>query len=633
MKKGRIPRRWQLVLLAMVTFLVCSISADAQVFSNGDVFVAIGHSQVQWRRGNGALVKTLTATVTNNINMTGMAFDSAGNLYASMFDSQAVAVFDNSGDFLTTFGSGYNLDPESIVIDSNRNVYVGQADGSHEILKFDSTGTLLAQYTVTPDQRGSDWIDLAGDLCTMYFTSEGKNVQRFNVCTGVQLSNLNPAPLPGTFAYAHRLRSNGETLVADTEFVVRLDSAGAVIQTYTAPGTNNFFALNLDPDGTSFWTGDLSNGNVYKYDIRTGNILLQFNAGGGSNIVGGITVKGELTASAGPPPTTCVTRNSRFWFTHAYSLFGTNCVTLLRALQANLGGINLGYVSLPAFYEDSNSTKDANDAMQEALGFYLRSKSRTRDGATASSLCRSRKKLSVELIAATANVVLLGTQPQNCTYQSGLTTLSFPADLLHQARQVAAGDDPVACKAMTALLRTFNSNGVTNNFNGELVECSPLPNKILRSIARDPTTSFNCPGPNNSCATAQTVVFQNATNAFAKARFSTTVDMSQFASLEAFWKITPPTAAAGRSFKANTSGSAFDNILTVLTGTCTVTTSNGNTIVDESGLTSIVSNESTNGTFASAVNFTTDGTNTYYIRATPGTSVAPGRLKIQVSSP
>src|ERR1043166_1612001 len=161
---GLLKSRGRLVLMAGAIFVLAgSRTVFSQTFSNGDVFVAVGQGQVQWRHGNGALVKTLAAPISGNIATTGMAFDSAGNLYVTMFDSQAVAVFDNAGNFLKTFGSGYNSDPESIVIDSAGNVYVGQADGGHEILKFDSQGTLLQQFSVSTDQRGSDWIDLGSD--------------------------------------------------------------------------------------------------------------------------------------------------------------------------------------------------------------------------------------------------------------------------------------------------------------------------------------------------------------------------------------------------------------------------------------------------------------------------------------
>jgi hypothetical protein len=70
-----------------------------------------------------------------------------------------------------------------------------------------------------------------------------------------------------------------------------------VIQNYTAPGDSNLFALNLDPDGTSFWTGDLGNGDIAHFDIASGTELGHFNglAAGGGSSVAGLSVAGEVT--------------------------------------------------------------------------------------------------------------------------------------------------------------------------------------------------------------------------------------------------------------------------------------------------------------------------------------------------
>jgi hypothetical protein len=624
-------------LAVLITSIIYVLSSQrnlcAQVFSNGDVFVAVGNASVQWRQPNGSLIRTLQAPMAN-VNTAGMAFDQAGNLYVTMFESQTISRFDNAGNFLGTFGSGYNSDPESIVIDSQGNVYVGQADGSHRILKFDSSGNLLAQFLVNTEDRGTDWIDLGSDLCTMYYTSEGKHVKVFDVCASQQLPDLNTSSLTGAIAYAHRLLANGDTLVADTSVIARLDDTGNTIQTYTVSGTNNFFALNLDPDGRSFWSGDLTSGNVYKFDIASGNVLLQFNAtGGASNLmVGGIAVKGEITASSTPRTGQCVTRNARFWFTHAYSNDSsqTNCATLLRALQANLGGISLGFIRLPARYENVSNTKDVTNAVQEALGFYWLAKGRTGDRTSASSVCRARKDLAVELITATANVELLGTNPSDCTYSNGTTQANFPTNLLQQARQALRGADKVAAKNMTALLRKFNNSGRINSFVGELAECSPNTTKALKRIARDPTTQFDCLGPNTTCASAEEIIFATSTNVFSAAKFSRSANLNDVTA-QAWWKISPPIAASGRTFRADTFGSSFDTVLTISTGACTVATSNGVSVVDTNALLPVVSSDNADNTMQSQVGFTTDGTSTYFIEVTSAAGV--GRLQLHVRSP
>jgi hypothetical protein len=150
----------KLRLIAPLVVVCClagvgSQVAQAQTFQTGDVFVGVttqtgpvlGPGKVLWYRPNGTPTPTLIATLDTGQASTetaGMAFDASGNLYATVFAAQNVVKFDRSGTLQGTFGSGYNLDPESILFDSAGNAYVGQADGLHQVLKFDSAGNPLA---------------------------------------------------------------------------------------------------------------------------------------------------------------------------------------------------------------------------------------------------------------------------------------------------------------------------------------------------------------------------------------------------------------------------------------------------------------------------------------------------------
>ncbi len=185
-----------------------------------------------------------------------------------------------------------------MMIDSSGNVYIGEADGNRDIKKFNAAGTLLFNFNVATESRGSDWIDLAADQTTMYYTSEGYIIKRFDVSTNTQLTDF--ATLPERPSYALRILSGGGVLVASSQHCYRLDSTGALVQTYAKPvGETSFlFALNLDPDGTSFWTAGYSSGNVYKIDIATGTVMLTINTklDGPVNTLAGLTVYGEKTA-------------------------------------------------------------------------------------------------------------------------------------------------------------------------------------------------------------------------------------------------------------------------------------------------------------------------------------------------
>jgi hypothetical protein len=226
-------------------------------------------------------------------------FDRTGNFFVTDFDSQAITKFDPNGTLIGNFGSGYNLDPESILRNASGNIFVGQADGTHQVLEFKATGTLIRSFAPATENRGTDWITLASDECTMFYTSEGPHVKRFNICTNTQLPDFNTTPLPGS-AFALRIRPTADVLVADYGLVVRLDASGNQIQTYTLTGPSGaescLFALSLDPDDTSFWTADLCTADVLRVDITSGSVLESFNAGSGLTVAG-LSVKNEICAA------------------------------------------------------------------------------------------------------------------------------------------------------------------------------------------------------------------------------------------------------------------------------------------------------------------------------------------------
>ena len=324
-----------------------------------------------------------------------------------------------------------------------------------------------------------------------------------------------------------------------------------------------------------------------------------------------------------------VTRTSRFWFTHGYAA-ETNCATLLKALTASGGILDLGFVTLATENRNPDNVIDGTDAFIEALGFYWRGTGRTgEDRGTqsaklkSSSLCTARKQMAVELIAATANTGLLGTFPLNATYRIDHTVTNFPADLLAQARTAAAGGDVTAIRSMTALLKKFNSSGVTNDLPNGLVECSTQSAKILRPISRDPTLKDTCPGINDTCQSAQQLVsfpFSQSVNLTAYGN-NLSVPSCTGGGRAAVWSVAPPVAAAGRNFLVKTSGSNFDTVISVRQGGCDVT----NQIAQIGCVDSVL------GVGGEQFLFTADGVNPYFI-IVQGKSGAYGKTKISVSS-
>ncbi len=300
-----------------VLLLLCSaaVSLQAVDWKVGDVFVAVGHGSYFHYTNTGTdsspnyvLVETITVGGSPD-QTSGCAWDSQLNLYVTDTTSQQVIELNGISHMaVQTLATGLNS--TSVMFDSSGNLYVGNAEVAGTtnagVLKYvpslppnSSTGTFT--YPTSPTATfnsgiNSDWIDLANDQKTVYFTGEGFVVEKEDLSAPLSLTN------PSTFstsplnqAFAVRLLppfdGTGDLLLADTAQVVRLDSTGAIAQTYNFPKATNLRALTLDPNGTSAWVGDFKDGNVFRFNISTGAIEFTISAGGGAKVAG-VCVRG-----------------------------------------------------------------------------------------------------------------------------------------------------------------------------------------------------------------------------------------------------------------------------------------------------------------------------------------------------
>gem|GEM_PF-5526926 len=310
--KGSFARNARLTLAAIsllaVTVMALALQqthvavADGVAFQRGDVFAGSGSGKVKHFSPSGTLADTLDTTSASN-EETGMCFDGQGNMYVTNWTANSMTKFNNKGILIGhPWGSPFSSHPESCVVDAAGNVYVGESDDSARIFKFDSNGVELATYSPQVEDRGIDWLDLAADQCTIFYTSEGNAVKRFNVCANSQLPDFR-SDLDGP-CFALRVRLNGEVMVACDNQVYRLSFTGTTIETYEASTygeQGTLFGQNLDPDGTSFWTGGYTSGRIYRIDIATGGLIDYFDTKP-ETFLAGLGVFGEITA-AQPTPT------------------------------------------------------------------------------------------------------------------------------------------------------------------------------------------------------------------------------------------------------------------------------------------------------------------------------------------
>ena len=299
--------RVRTICAGAILLLLLSGAASAIPYNVGDIFAGVGGGKINEYTPTGILVQTIDST-SGSAEQTGMCFNALGNLYATSFTAGKMELFDNNGNLLTyPWGGSFSTHPESCVIDNTGNIYTGEVDGANMIRKFDPSGTSLASFSPTTESRGLDWIDLAADQKTMVYTSEGSSVKRFDVSTNTQLPDFATGLNGPCFALRIRPNTNGEVMVACANLVYRLDNTGAVMQTYPKSGfvtpgggtgePSTLFALNLDPDGTSFWTAGYTTGNVYRIDISSGAQLTTFTAAPNVLSTAGLAVFGELTAA------------------------------------------------------------------------------------------------------------------------------------------------------------------------------------------------------------------------------------------------------------------------------------------------------------------------------------------------
>jgi sugar lactone lactonase YvrE len=297
------------VALTAIALGLTAQPVRAVVPDKGDLYVGLDNGVVQHYTNTGHTRGTPMDSMTGSIKSTGMCFDASGNLFSTQLSANTVSKFSASGALISShFGSGYNQGPESCVVNAAGQILVGQAGGSHDVLKFDSSGNLIARYSPTVGPGGTDWIDLGGDQCTLYYTSLGSVVRRFNVCTNSQMSDF--ATAPSGPCYAHRVRPNGEVLLTCSDDIYRFDPAGHKFQSYRdslqpAPGV--LVSLNLDPDNASFWTADAPS-RVYRVNIAPpGLLLFTFPI---PSVVGGLAVVGEPQQMPSPSPSATPTETS-----------------------------------------------------------------------------------------------------------------------------------------------------------------------------------------------------------------------------------------------------------------------------------------------------------------------------------
>lgn len=295
--------RVTLALLAALLALTVAASAFAQTgsYKSGYLFVSVGNGIIRAFDSGGNEVGELD-TQTSSSEIGDMCF-APGAMYSMNFTDESISKFDGQGNLVAARWATIPGAIESCVFDSSGNLYVGEdGDTGGQLVKVSPDGQVAKTYTPAIDSSGVDQIDLAADQCTMYYTSEGSGIKRYDVCRDQQLPDF--ATGIGNACYGLRIRPNGEVLVACDVTVYRLSQSGTVIQAYSPQGASTsvggLFALNLDNDDKHFFTATYQEGRIWRVDIDSGagvdTPYLQTTIAGAS--IGGLAIFGEITVAA-----------------------------------------------------------------------------------------------------------------------------------------------------------------------------------------------------------------------------------------------------------------------------------------------------------------------------------------------
>jgi hypothetical protein len=325
----------------------------------GDVFVAAGNGSYQvWHSANPGASSpqhTLIQTIFGPTQLTGVtagcAFDSAYRLFGTDFTNTKVVRFaiNNEHPVVQTIPSnttGFS-NSQSVAFDGDGNFYVGYAGGGLEKYRHDGRLPLLGSFSPPVELGGVNWIDVASDGETVFYTSLGRKIFMFNTATSTSSVYTDLSTGPGSKGKMYAIRilppgdGSGGVLVADRDNVKLVKATnGAVtsLQIFKLNGESNLQALSLDPlNPARFWVGDATTNDFILFDMTTSRVVAKMNTGAGTNL-GGMCVEGSFSAAQGfAPPASPATQtfavtpaNNTITFTSPFT------GSIFRATLANL---------------------------------------------------------------------------------------------------------------------------------------------------------------------------------------------------------------------------------------------------------------------------------------------------------
>jgi Calx-beta domain len=226
-----------------------------------------------------------------------------GDVLSTRFnDSRGVVLMSPAGAVLDEDFGGLLGQDESCAFDLSGNAWVGEAGPvsatTYNLHYMAGDGRLLKTLQVPVGERGTDWIELDADQCTLYYTSEDSDVRRFDVCAEQALPHFATGLEPR--CYALRQLPDHDLMITCTNRIYRYDQNGAFVREYTRQSLgetdpDGLYAIQIDPDGQTFWTGGATSGRVVRARLDDGSVVTSFNTGTGG--INGLLIQDEFVSA------------------------------------------------------------------------------------------------------------------------------------------------------------------------------------------------------------------------------------------------------------------------------------------------------------------------------------------------
>ncbi|MDE1770086.1 MAG: hypothetical protein KGI28_05995, partial [Thaumarchaeota archaeon] len=259
--------------------------------SAGNVYVVDnGNNEVQKFTGTGSFILQFGSNGNAQGQFdapNGIAIDSSGNLYVVDTNNNRIEKFDSTGTFIRQFGNGVGgttlNNPFGIFVNSTGYMFV--TDSSNNVVKIlDSSGGLVTQFNYSPgfnnptgitvDSSGNIWVVDSGNGKVVKFDKNGNFISSFGSYGSGTEQLQNPRGISIT--------SSGNILVADTDNnrIIEFSSIGTQLAIWAPAGSGNGqsnapVGIVLDPTTGGFYFTDQQNHRIQKLD-STGLYLIQW---------------------------------------------------------------------------------------------------------------------------------------------------------------------------------------------------------------------------------------------------------------------------------------------------------------------------------------------------------------------